>query len=71
MPGCEHEGGVPGGTILPDDEMKDFAKSYLPDGFEKNSRSRLANLEERGVLLYAAMTRDTRNADIGLFTKPS
>ena len=31
---------------------------------------RLADTEDRGVLEYAAVMRDTRNADIELITKP-
>lgn len=42
----------------------------LLKGFVKSPRSRRVNLEERGVLDVRAVTRDFRNEDIGLFTKP-
>jgi hypothetical protein len=46
-------------------------KRMFQDGFVKYSRYGLRIPRKEAYFSYAAMTRDTRNADIGFFTKPS
>jgi hypothetical protein len=44
--------------------------AWFSDGFVKRSSARLAKTDEY-CLPHPAMTRDTRKADIGLFTRPT
>jgi hypothetical protein len=44
---------------------------HIVDGFVKRSRYGMRIPRKEAYLSYAAVTRDTRNADIGRFTKPS